>query len=758
MMRMLMRRSSKQLRPRNWFLFKQLESGSQNLSVNGITFFSFYFPQIVFLFHLIYTLVKDYCFCNFFSNFLSLTKFHCNLSVLMKKAHKTMQAMKLVNPFASLSEEIKSTILDCLDEDSETKKSFSLVCKSFHSIESHQRKTLKPLYIELISRILTRYPLIHHVDLTYCPRVEDRVLWSISNAYWSTLKSINLSRSRFFTHMGLSSLASKCWGLIELDLSNATELTDAGAAAIAEAKNLEKLWMARCKLVSDIGIGCIAVGCKKLKLICLKWCVRLTDLGVGLIATKCKDIQSLDLSYLLITEKCLVPILQLQYLKELILVECPGIDDVGLGILKESCKSLEVLIFSDGLIKVLNISKCHNMSNVGLFSLINGAERLSHLSLAYGSAVTDDFAKCWYKLSGLKSIKLDGCLVTFSTIKAIGDWCVSLKELSLCKCPGVTDEGVSYIAQRLLQLQKLDITCCHKITCASIDSITNSCSSLTSLRMEACCMVAQEAIVLIGQRCQSLKELDITDNEIDDEESISRCTKLLSLKMGVCPNITDCGLSHVAMSCQKLIELDLYRCISITDDGIAAVANGCPALESINMAHCDKVTDASLLSLSQCLQLKVLEIRGCPCVSSVGLSAVATNCKKLSILDIKKCCNIDDTGMISLARYSQYLKQINLSYCPVTDAGLVALASISRLQNMTILHVTGLTPNGVVAALFAFRGLMKVKLHTSFKASIPQSVHSVMEHRGCVFHWRNKAFQVETDPNGWQIQLPRHDG
>lgn len=42
-------------------------------------------------------------------------------------------------------------------------------------------------------------------------------------------------------------------------------------------------------------------------------------------------------------------------------------------------------------------------------------------------------------------------------------------------------------------------------------------------------------------------------------ESISRCTKLLSLKMGVCPNITDCGLSHVAMSCQKLIELDLYR-------------------------------------------------------------------------------------------------------------------------------------------------------------------------------------------------------
>lgn len=98
--------------------------------------------------------------------------------------------------------------------------------------------------------------------------------------------------------MGLSSLAAKCGGLVELDLSNATELRDSGAAAVAEAKNLEKLWLARCRLVSDIGIGCIAVGCKKLKLLSLRWCVRVTDLGVGLIANKCRELRALDLSYL----------------------------------------------------------------------------------------------------------------------------------------------------------------------------------------------------------------------------------------------------------------------------------------------------------------------------------------------------------------------------------------------------------------------------------------------------------------------------
>lgn len=114
----------------------------------------------------------------------------------------------------------------------------------------------------------------------------------------STLRSIKLSPSMFFANVGFSKLVMNCSDLVEIDLSNATEFTDSGAAAIAKAKNLERLWLVRCKLVSDIGIGCIAVGCRKLRLINLKWCLRVGDLGVGLIAMKCKEIRCLDLSYL----------------------------------------------------------------------------------------------------------------------------------------------------------------------------------------------------------------------------------------------------------------------------------------------------------------------------------------------------------------------------------------------------------------------------------------------------------------------------
>lgn len=62
------------------------------------------------------------------------------------------------------------------------------------------------------------------------------------------------------------------------------------------------------------------------------------------------------------------------------------------------------------------------------------------------------------------------------------------------------------------------------------------------------------------------------------------------------------------------------------------------------------------------MKLDTIETRGCPLVTTVGLEAIATGCKHLSKLDIKKCHKIDDGGMISLARFSQNLKQVSVMF------------------------------------------------------------------------------------------------
>ncbi|OAY62570.1 F-box/LRR-repeat protein 3 [Ananas comosus] len=662
------------------------------------------------------------------------------------RSPKRIRVEEEPSPFETLAEEILFLILDRLDANPLDRKAFSLVSRSFHAAESRHRRALRPLRAELLPAALARYPAVSRLDLSLCRRVGDAALGCVAAALRSTLRSIDLSRSRSFSPAGLESLAVSCAALVEIDLSNATDLTDAAAAAIGKARNLERLWLARCMRVTDMGIGCIAVGCPKLRLLCLKWCLGVTDLGVGLVAVKCRMLQSLDLSYTAITKKSVAALSQLHDLEDLAVVGCPSMSDEALSSLKQGFKSLEVL----------DVSSCDRVSHVGLSSILNSAPGLRQLRLAYHSFVTPSISSGLQRLSKLQSINLDCSHVTTNGLKSIGSCCTSLKELSLSKCSGVTDEGLSFISSKNKGLVKLDITCCREITDVGIATMTSSCTSLTSLRMESCSLVTSLGLRLIGQRCHLLEELDLTDNDLDDEglKSISGCHKLSSLKAGICLKISDEGLVHIGNSCPELQELDLYRSVGVTDKGVTEIARGCPLLQMINLAYCTEMTDESLRALSKCSSLKTLEIRGCPRVSSAGLSAIAVGCRQIAKLDIKKCHDIDDAGMLPLARFSQNLRQINLSFCSVTDVGLLALVSVSCLQNMTILHLKGVTPNGLAAALLACGGLTKVKLHSSFKSLISKPLLQHIEARGCSFQWISKPFQVQLETNEvWKQQL-----
>jgi hypothetical protein len=61
---------------------------------------------------------------------------------------------------------------------------------------------------------------------------------------------------------------------------------------------------------------------------------------------------------------------------------------------------------------------------------------------------------------------------------------------------------------------------------------------------------------------------------------------------------------------------------------------------------------------------------------------------------------------------------------------------------MTIVHLAGITPNGLTAALMVCGGLTKVKLHEAFKSMMPPHMLKNVEARGCIFQWINKPFKV----------------
>lgn len=119
-----------------------------------------------------------------------------------------------------------------------------------------------------------------------------------------------------------------------------------------------------------------------------------------------------------------------------------------------------------------------------------------------------------------------------------------------------------------------------------------------------------------------------------------------------------------------------FRSVGITDKGVEAVAQGCPGLQMINLSYCEEITDSSLISLSKCSKMNTVEIRGCPQISSNGLSAIAVGCRQLSKIDVKKCFRINDAGMIPLACLSRNLREV--------DGHLFLRAQTTTLRNDAI--------------------------------------------------------------------------
>ncbi|KAK9088219.1 hypothetical protein Scep_027301 [Stephania cephalantha] len=102
----------------------------------------------------------------------------------------------------------------------------------------------------------------------------------------------------------------------------------------------------------------------------------------------------------------------------------------------------------------------------------------------------------------------------------------------------------------------------------------------------------------------------------------------------------------------------IEEAMGIKDLNIAKQLHPVVPVEMINLGYYKKITDMSLVSLSKCSRLRVVEIQGCPSISSTGIVSISIGCKLLTELDVKKCQMFNDVGLLSLTDFSHNLKQV----------------------------------------------------------------------------------------------------
>ncbi|KAF3795745.1 F-box/LRR-repeat protein 3 [Nymphaea thermarum] len=611
----------------------------------------------------------------------------------------------------------------------EDKKTWRLVCRDFLKIEAVSRKSIRILRPEVLPRVLGICSGLEHLDLSVCPRLTNEVIYRVRS---DLLRSVNLSRATRIDCRGLEALANRCPNLEEIDLSYCCRFSDSEAAALSFAPNLRRVTLVKCLKITDIGLVRIAVGCSKLCLLNLKWCRLITDLGVEFVVTKCKDLTFLDISYLSVTNKCLRSIACANKLEVLTMVGCMMVDDNGLNCLRNRGSSLQKI----------DVSRCRNISTLGVISFLKGNKRVQELGAGY--CLNDFTCQLLSKMTDLKyltAIRLDAWELYPEFLGNISRNCQCLSEIGLSKCAGVTDEGINNLTEHCKDLRVLDITCCHELTDAALAAIAHSCKNLRCLKMESCGLFTEKGLEKIGADRSFLHELDLTDCSIDDVslKHISKCRELQILKLGLCIDISDKGIACIGSSCKDLQELDLYRCVGISDDGLAALATGCKKLERINICYCIEITDIGLKHIANLSKLWELEMRGLIRVTCLGMAEMAHGFTSLAQLDIKRCYAITDRAIWALVQNSLNLRQINISYCRISDGALYALFSrLKCLQDVKMVHLTHVSLDGFRLALRASDSVQKIKLLEGLKYLLPLDLIHKLQSRGCKIRWLNK--------------------
>ncbi|KAM7278494.1 hypothetical protein ACFE04_005628 [Oxalis oulophora] len=633
----------------------------------------------------------------------------------------------------TLTEDLLIRIFNKLDSESD-RKSTRLVCKELNRVDSLTRKSLRILRVQFLLSLLRSHPNLLSLDLSLCAHIVDATIPFILRQLGRdslSLKTLNLSRSTGLTHSGLEILMRACVDLQRLDVSHCRGYGDREAAAISFASELRELTMDKCLGISDVGLARIVISCYKLEKLSLRWCMRISDLVIHLLCNKCPQLNCLDFSYSKVTSESLRSVALLSNLETLAMVGCRFVDDDGLKFLENGCP----------LLQEIDVSRCARITSAGLISVIKNHPALLHLNAGHCfSELSTSFVNCLKNVKHLKTLSLDGCQISDFDFETLSTSCKWLIGIGLSKCLGVTNKGIMQLVSGQFDLKNLNLTCCDSITDAAISALADSCRNLESLKMESCIMITEKGIFQLGSFCLRLKELDLTDCcGVNDRGLlyVSRCSELSCLKLGLCTNISDKGLSCIGLSCSNLLELDLYRCTGIGDDGLGSLSSGCKKLKVLNLSYCTQVTDRGMTYVGSLEELSDFEMRGLLNVSSVGLAAVAFGCKKLADMDLKHCDNIDGSGFWALAYHARNLRQINLSYCAISDMALcMVMGNLPRLQDAKLVNLCYVSVDGFELALRACCARMKkVKLDSRLMMLISTEILESLDARGCHIRW-----------------------
>ncbi|OMO69521.1 hypothetical protein CCACVL1_19454 [Corchorus capsularis] len=237
-----------------------------------------------------------------------------------------------------------------------------------------------------------------------------------------------------------------------------------------------------------------------------------------------------------------------------------GASEEGLLRIAEGCSMLQELeLHCCGDLALVGISGIKNLQVVKLIGFVDG----------YYNSIISDIGLTLLAQGCRRLVKLElcGCEGSYDGIKAIGQCCQMLEELTLSdhRMDGGWLSGLSFCGN----LKTLRLKSCKTIDKSpGLDEHLGSCFTLEELHLQQCQIRDKQSVKALFLVCENVRDIILQncwglEDDVFSLASICRRVKLVSLEG--CSLLTIKGLESVVLSWKELQQLRVVSCNNIKD-------------------------------------------------------------------------------------------------------------------------------------------------------------------------------------------------
>jgi Ca2+-binding EF-hand superfamily protein len=496
-----------------------------------------------------------------------------------------------------------------------------------------------------LGRVLAINPALTGLTLTGCELVDDSCCPTLAKL--TKLERLVLTGTAI-TDAGVMQLRQSLACLLEIDLSGILVSDHCVDRLLTGCKRLHTVRMVGNESVSDKALeafGRALASFNKLRVLDLGGCARITDRGMLAMLAEARDLQELYIPHCpLVTDLCLMAFASRAstYVELKVLdVQHVRINDSGLGWLAHTAAKLHTL----------NLSGCGELSDVGLASLGrcssgHGCCALVNLDLTDCAKLTPMGLGEFLEAAGhhLQKLVINGCIdMDDGACDALAEHCHQLRYFDFSGASLVSNYGIKRLVKGC---KKLETVHCHAKLCASSTS-----------RKSRVPRLSDDGLAALGTlphlRCVALTLCRVTDSGVEAMlKAAARRNRagIRVLSFTGCDQLGSGVMQAVAKHNPMLEELTLVGTNWVRDEGVLALAGGCTHLTKLVLGGAQMVSDRAVTELAKlCPTLKHLGINGVVGVTDRVFVELGRNCKQLESVEAKGIAGVTQAALDALA-------------------------------------------------------------------------------------------------------------